>query len=377
MLSTQKLSHLLASLHSAPLEEDHWQVFFDGLCEETLAVHGLFLAAGLKKGSVQILAQGGKQFNPEMQRLYNAHYWRVDPYWNAFLRNPRIGVIEGEELVSRQDAEKSEFYNELAVPTGVSHAMVLPASVSPQGVEAISIWRHANQKPFEKSSKELMQLLFPHIKTALKTRSALALSSVRAERAETALNASTQACFILNPAGKIVHANARAEALLRLHDGVDSLKHSLVFANTADQNRFRACFTAAVDAAGAIASEPGGGLTISRPSGKRPFYCSVLPLRLPNQSAPGHVLVLIADPESSASLSKNFLKTLFGLTSAETEIASALLAGFSLEEIAERRRVTRGTLRIQIKTIFQKTNTRRQSELVRLLQLLPQNAQDA
>jgi DNA-binding CsgD family transcriptional regulator len=53
------------------------------------------------------------------------------------------------------------------------------------------------------------------------------------------------------------------------------------------------------------------------------------------------------------------------------EIANALLSGRTVDQIAEQRGVTSGTLRVQLKTIFQKTDTRRQSDLLKLLLSLP------
>ena len=252
MVTARKLSGLLASLHAAPLEEENWQVFFDGLCEELLAVHGLFIAAGLKQGTAQILAQGGRQFNAEMQRQYNEYYWRIDPYWSAFKRRPRVGAIVGEELVTRQEAERTEFFNDLAVPTGVHHAMVLPAVVTPQGAEAISIWRSAEQKPFEKSAVALLNLLLPHVQAALKMRRALAQTNVRSGRAEAALNASNAACFILNGGGRVVHCNQAAETVLRLQDGLMVKEQKLTVVNDPGaQAELQALVAAAYSAGGA------------------------------------------------------------------------------------------------------------------------------
>lgn len=374
MISAKKLSGLLASLHSAPLEEANWQVFFDGVCEETLAVHGFFLAAGLKQGTAQILAQGGKQFIPEAQQRYNEYFWRIDPYWESFRRKPRNGPILGEELVPWGEASRTEFYNDLAAPCGLGHSLTLPAVVTPSGVEALSIWRSAQQKPFDRLSTELFELLLPHIQTALKTRRALALANVRSLRAEMALDSAADACFILNGGGKVVHFNRAAEILIQLQDGLSIKKDKLSTADTATQNALQTLIASAASASGALLSQPGGTMALLRPSGKQPFYAAVSPLRLPIMTAPAHVLVVVTDPEVSASFPDVILKTLFGLTSAETQIANALLTGLSVEEIAELRSVTPGTLRVQLKAIFQKTNTRRQSELVRLLRSLPRIA---
>jgi DNA-binding CsgD family transcriptional regulator len=66
------------------------------------------------------------------------------------------------------------------------------------------------------------------------------------------------------------------------------------------------------------------------------------------------------------------LRTKFGLTTAEAEIAAALSNGSSLNECASRRGVAIPTVRNQLQSIFAKTSTSRQAELVALLSRLGQ-----
>jgi len=54
------------------------------------------------------------------------------------------------------------------------------------------------------------------------------------------------------------------------------------------------------------------------------------------------------------------------LTPAEARLAAALATGATLEQIAAAHRVTEATLRSQLRSIFSKTGTSRQAELVRL-----------
>lgn len=61
------------------------------------------------------------------------------------------------------------------------------------------------------------------------------------------------------------------------------------------------------------------------------------------------------------------MRRLFGLTRAEQELANGLLEGLSLEDIATRRAVRIGTLKVQLRTLLAKTGARRQSDLLRRL----------
>lgn len=79
--------------------------------------------------------------------------------------------------------------------------------------------------------------------------------------------------------------------------------------------------------------------------------------------ADGVVLILI-DPAQAPPMSAEHVMSLFGLTLAEAQLSVALCQGASLSEYAEHRGVSVGTVRIQMKRILEKTDSRRQSELV-------------
>jgi len=61
------------------------------------------------------------------------------------------------------------------------------------------------------------------------------------------------------------------------------------------------------------------------------------------------------------------LAKMFGLTPAESRVVAEINGGSSLKETAERLQVSTNTVRTHLQRIFHKTDTRRQSELVRLL----------
>ena len=82
-------------------------------------------------------------------------------------------------------------------------------------------------------------------------------------------------------------------------------------------------------------------------------------------------LVLVGNSEARSVMDAGVLASLFGLTNKECIVAARLAAGETLQEIAEREFLSLHTVRVHIRDILRKTGTHRQSELVRLLHLLP------
>lgn len=81
-------------------------------------------------------------------------------------------------------------------------------------------------------------------------------------------------------------------------------------------------------------------------------------------------LVLVMDAGKPLS-PLQLLGKLYDLSPAELRVASALLAGSSPEEYAQQAGVTLNTVRSQLKNLFSKTGTHRQSELVAVLSRVP------
>lgn len=76
--------------------------------------------------------------------------------------------------------------------------------------------------------------------------------------------------------------------------------------------------------------------------------------------------MLITDP-AAIQVCPKVLRRIWGLTAAEARVAASLAAGLSPAEIAVRHGVSEATVRTQMRTIFEKTGTHRQGELIRLL----------
>ena len=110
-------------------------------------------------------------------------------------------------------------------------------------------------------------------------------------------------------------------------------------------------------------------MAISRPSMRRSYAVLISPLQKGagpvDQAA---VAVLITDPERSLPAdAEQRLAQQFGLTPAESRVAGALLAGKTVEVAAGELCIATATARTHVRSLFHKTGTARQAELMRVL----------
>jgi DNA-binding CsgD family transcriptional regulator len=88
------------------------------------------------------------------------------------------------------------------------------------------------------------------------------------------------------------------------------------------------------------------------------------------------VLLLFYHPESSPPIDADLLGIAFNLTPAEGRVSRLIGEGLSPKEVASQLGIQYETVRKQLQSIYRKTATNRQSELMRLMLHLPLNAFD-
>jgi DNA-binding CsgD family transcriptional regulator len=81
----------------------------------------------------------------------------------------------------------------------------------------------------------------------------------------------------------------------------------------------------------------------------------------------GTCIVALLDRENRSTANPDTLQRMFGLTGAETHLALRLAHGDAPLDIARSWRLSRTTIRSQLASLFAKTETKRQAELVALL----------
>ena len=167
--------------------------------------------------------------------------------------------------------------------------------------------------------------------------------------------------FLLSRDQRVLFANARGQETVAAADGLTLGPTRQLHAATAADTR------ALRQAAAAQLEDPRDvTLLVAKPSGERPLI--VLVRRLPGQAVDGGpvIVVFVTDPDQRASIPVEVSARMYGLTPAETRIAKAIIAGQRVNEIADSFGIARTTVIFHLRSIFRKTNTSRQAELISL-----------
>jgi len=167
------------------------------------------------------------------------------------------------------------------------------------------------------------------------------------------------AVLLVAPDGRVLLGNRSARTILEAGDGL-GLSHSELRV----QDR-----TACESLRRLLAAPPRSGLHALQVPRQAKRLLSLLVARLatgdPTLAAASTVFV--CDPEREVRDQAETLIELYRLTPAESKVAEQLLRGSTLDEISLELGVSLNTVRTHLKRVLSKTETRRQSELVRLL----------
>ncbi len=373
MIALDAFSELLQVLYSAPLQQELWQKFLMLVSEHTQSRNGYFISADSCTG-LAALAQGGQLNDPAVMSSYNERFAKDDPFKTAVVRIAKTGVFTERELFPNRNMLDTEIYRDFLVHWNFRHPTIATINLSTRLFDAISIWRTPEEGPMDPDAIALLELLIPHIQTALEIRRTLGVTKQKLASAEAMADACATASFLITTQGRVVHLNATAEALVRDGDGLALVNNQLVASDNQSRSALKSLFiNAASPSFPYTENQPGHAYSLERPSGKPNLQLLVCAMPSVQRISTGaELLLLVTDPNTPVKFPDEILHTIYQFTPVESEVANGLLMGYTTDEIAILRHVSIGTIRQQLKKMLEKTGTSRQSDMVRLIMTLPQ-----
>lgn len=181
---------------------------------------------------------------------------------------------------------------------------------------------------------------------------------------------------MIGPKGQILLTNRAASEILSKQDGLVATKAGLRAKSVSESAQLQKLIFQALETAVGKGVSPAGGLLVARQEG-RPLQVLVtpskgLPLNLNlGRPAYGYAVVLVTDPSQNDCPAPEVVDAFFDLTPAEYRVAKLLVEGKSPRDIAKCLNVSANTVKSQLASVYGKTGTTRQAELVRLLMKLP------
>lgn len=357
---------LIHTIYGASIDPRLWPSIIDGLShafgETMICLQGHDRHGGGGLGLLSSLT------DPAFLASYE-DYYAVRNVWASGMTASPVGrPIVAEELVSRDDLLKTEFYNDCLRTQGVvsSCGIILHRDATRFLFLSGNI-RLSDADHLPGPMRKIFGLIGPHIARSFELMRRIP-GVVDGEDYRTTVETLADAVFLIDGSGRVIHTNASAAAL-RLACSVvtvgrDSVLH---FCDSPAEATFQS-------ALGTIASKDHaslqGDFQVRQDTGAL-YRASIAPLRrsgIPQvfdrylERDPMAVVVI-----SAISNGRTTALDAFGLTPAEKMLAEAITQGMALRDYADSREISIHTVRTQLKMIYAKTETHRQSQLAALI----------
>lgn len=176
--------------------------------------------------------------------------------------------------------------------------------------------------------------------------------------------------ILFDEKGTIILKNKTAQAILADNDGLTVKDHNLTAFDRFENMELQNLIRMALGIKKVGNPESGGQMLVMRRSCRRPYMVFVSPLKsnpISIESKKATVAIYITDPERRFATAEDILRRLYRLTISEARLAALLVEGKNVEEASEKLEITTNTTRTHLKSIYQKTDTRGQSDLIRLV----------
>lgn len=269
-------------------------------------------------------------------------------------------VVLEQDIVTPDDHRYQPLYQDFSQRFGVLWwAGITFRSLDQHYV--LSLWRRAEQEPFTDADRRLFGRLTGHLSRAITMAERMATAT--AMGGVDVLQAMDHGGILVDARSRVIAANPRAEAMLG--DGLSIFGNRLV-ARTADCERALQDLIARTLRDGPQAE---GAVAIRRPL-RRPILIDAMPIPLESRTSFlfAKALLVLVDLDARPVPTEATLMRLFALTRREAALATAMASGGGLNEAADQLGITRETARSHLKAVFAKTETRRQTDLVALIQ---------
>jgi DNA-binding CsgD family transcriptional regulator/PAS domain-containing protein len=361
VLHEERISRAIDACYDASVEPERWPDALHELARSLDSVCAMFYPE-IPSGRL-LTVPASRDYGDFLEDYvkggwYENHY-RADRGWPQ-LRGGRPVVIE-HDLATDEERKHLRHYNDLYLRWGFPGFAMVGFRIDGESW-ALPLLRDTSQGHFDREDSKVLAELAPHFRRMIRLSERMARD--RATAGLEVLDAMKGAAIFVGRDGHVIAMNKNAERLLGnglvLHNG-----HLDTDDGTARAKLY--ALIASMRIAESVGGRPGDPVVIRRPD-MRPLVVEAFPAqsRLSDVFGSLGTLLLVTDLDARCGPTADALRSALGLTPAEARLTARLCEGDDLAAAAYSLGISVHTARTQLKSVFAKTGTSRQAELVAL-----------
>ena len=284
---------------------------------------------------------------------YNRQFGRGNFQIEAGAHQYRAGkVLRTSDFICQRELLRSDLYNNVYRPMGIRYGCGVALEVTGSRIVEFTFMRATDAGDHTDRDVRRIRRLTPHLRQAWAGYSHLSNLEASLSTLTGLWNRFDHAVIILDAQLKLRFANRAAEGLLTEGRYWRSRNGHL-------KSSDRTCQASLRSAVQDILGDRQGIYSLADSNRQSNGVTATL-YRIDDE----RVALIVSDPNRSTDEFRAGLYHCFGLTSTEAELVNALLAGETLRQFAESRKVSYETARTHLKNAMAKNGWRRQSEMI-------------
>lgn len=365
-----ELLELIERIHLIPSGEVSWQDALAELSRIMDARLATLMAFDLQ--ALEVIDYEYDDWPDSWFDAYTQYYVKLDRRIHFARANPRQRFIIDHDFIDESGIAHDEFYQDFLIPRGLKYyaAMMSPRNGEVPCVE-VAINRATDQGPYTHADLVLLGAIGTHFVQVYESMHRTETRMLNGLLTTSALEQFTFPALIVDHDMELIWVNEAGQQLLASGEMLRCTRRSLHTARLAELSQLRELVG---QACGSGLGARGGAMALSGCNGMQGCSVLVTPLhfaqddiRLLRLQQRRFALLLVQLKDTDALQGLDFIQQLYGLSGQECRLLELLIAGQNLRGASEAMGVTYETARQYLKRLFGKTDTRSQSQLMRVV----------
>ena len=354
----ERADELTAAIYAALLGETGWQDFLDRLNGFTPGALSTLFFHDLRARAGAVAYVSGSEGREKALQDYEGYYSNLNPWMKKVAATPVGRGIIGEEIVPRDVFNRSEYYNDYVHRNGLETGVGLTLHRDRGCYFLLSTLTDDRDVDRNLERAHVLTRIAPHLKRVFRYYRSGDAHAAGLDLGEGIGNASRLGLIVVNDDLRVVKTSVAGEQVLAVGDpvGLDAMGRVRFSSSELQASLQTMLQHGYFGQATRILDDPQTGVRLIRVGGDRAteFFAGTT------------IAILVGDPQGNVKSHLLALAAAQGLSPAETRVFAGIVAGQSLTEIALASGIKRETVRSQLKSIFAKTGTGSQGDIVRL-----------
>ncbi|MGB8628237.1 MAG: LuxR family transcriptional regulator, partial [Xanthobacteraceae bacterium] len=217
MHETERLSALIGDIYDAAIDPTLW-VDVLGRTKNFIGGQAAALAwkdAVAKRGDSYYDDSG---ISPYYRQLYFDKYVKMDPCTTGQFFAEIGEPIATSDLIPYEEFLQTRLYKEWARPQGLVDAALAVLDKSVTNISFLALFRHQRNGLFDDEARRRIRLVVPHFRRATLIGKVIDLKKAETASLADTLDGISAGMFLVDGAGRIVHANAAGHVMLKAAD---------------------------------------------------------------------------------------------------------------------------------------------------------------